>query len=102
MGRSTDAILAYGYDLGSADDEWKVREVGEYGELAVPWHDERCSHWDDLSAFAAEAEDELLAAAGFTAEDGSADYYQHREEALELLGVTRSEERRVGKGVDLG
>lgn len=51
MGHATDAILAYGYDLGpsyvpSVDhcDGWKVREVDQYGGLTVPW-------WSDDSDF---------------------------------------------------
>ena len=32
MGQRTDAILAYGYDLGGSD-EWKVRETDEWGGL---------------------------------------------------------------------
>jgi len=38
MGTSTDAILAYGYDLG----EWnKIEGAGEFGEnLTLPWLDD--------------------------------------------------------------
>ncbi|MEU1761171.1 hypothetical protein [Micromonospora sp. NPDC005652] len=36
MGTSTNAYLAYGYDLGG-DDGWKVAEIGEWGELQLPW-----------------------------------------------------------------
>lgn len=36
MGTSTDGILAYGYDLGGSED-WRIKNLGEYGELQVPW-----------------------------------------------------------------
>jgi hypothetical protein len=40
MGVETDGILAFGYDLGSEDEGWKVREVDEYGGLVgTAWHD---------------------------------------------------------------
>lgn len=86
MGRSTDAILAYGYDLGSDEnDEWSVREVDEYGSLKVPWFDLDVE--EDLD-FSEAITDQLLAVAGFTEEDdGSASYYERREAALDSLGV---------------
>lgn len=38
MGQATDAILAYGYDLGG--DGWKLEGLGEYGELPpLDWWD---------------------------------------------------------------
>jgi len=44
MGISTDAILAYGYNLGGGDEEWDVREVDEYGGL-IPDTGGMCSPW---------------------------------------------------------
>jgi hypothetical protein len=38
MGRATDALLAYGYDLGGPDNEWKVQETDRWGGLTVPWY----------------------------------------------------------------
>lgn len=40
MGQATDAILAYGYDLGGADSEWKLAGLSKYGELTADWWDE--------------------------------------------------------------
>lgn len=37
MGYATDAILAYGYDLGGPDNTWLVQETDQWGGLAVPW-----------------------------------------------------------------
>lgn len=38
MGTSTDAVLAFGYDLGSSDDDLKVKEWdADYGRLDVEW-----------------------------------------------------------------
>lgn len=37
MGTSTNAILAYGYELGGDNDGWKIAEAGPYGELRLPW-----------------------------------------------------------------
>lgn len=47
MGQSTNGILAYGYDLGSADSGFNVAEVGEYGELNVPWFDSDSEETED-------------------------------------------------------
>lgn len=86
MGQSTDAILAYGYDLGSNESGWKIREAGEYGELpALPWYGPQGD--DD---FQSAAERRLLAdIAGFTETDWQVDGYFARErEAKARLGVT--------------
>jgi hypothetical protein len=83
MTTSTDAILAYGYNLGGDEDTWQVREAGEYGELpALDWLDE-----DD---FQAAAERRLLAeVAGFTEEwqAGVDGYFERRRAAEARLGV---------------
>ena len=83
MGQSTNAVLAYGYDLGSGE-EWKIAEVGEYGDLAVDWFDE-----DHEDGFLGQAERRLLNASGFTEtyEDGKDDYFAREGEAKERLGV---------------
>lgn len=77
MSQSTNGILAYGYDIAGGDAEWKVREVGEYGELKLDWLDE------DDGDFATAAEKRLLAAAGFTETDYTADGYFKREREAE-------------------
>lgn len=39
MGMSTDALLVYGFDLGSDEiDGWKFREVDSYGDPRFPWY----------------------------------------------------------------
>lgn len=84
MGTSTDAILAYGYDLGAEEDEWKVQEVGEYGGLNVGWWADEDEDGDFIEA----AENRLLAANGFTETDWQVDgYFKRRDEALAALGV---------------
>lgn len=81
MGQSTNAMLAYGYDLGG-EEGWKLQGLGEYGELPeLPWLD------DD---FQSAAERRLLAElAGFT-ETWSSDndgYFTRAREAKARLGV---------------
>ena len=44
MGQSTDGILAYGYDLGGGDSEWKLADTPETAALA----DE--GYWDPGTA----------------------------------------------------
>lgn len=84
MGRSLSTKLVYGYDLGGGEDEWKVREVDEYGGLTVDWFGE------DDNDFVGSAQRRLLAAAGFTEtwetrkDDG---YYAREREAEAGLGV---------------
>ena len=85
MGQSTDGILAYGYDLGG-EDEWKVREAGEYGELAVDWlpDPETEEDYDVLDLLTTR----LLAASGFTETDWEAEgYYRRKDAAEKALGV---------------
>lgn len=85
MGQSTNAMLAYGYDLGG-EEEWKVREAGEYGELpALDWYDPDDEDGDD---FQSAAERRLLASVGFTEQWGERDgYFEREEEAKARLGV---------------
>jgi hypothetical protein len=80
MGTSTDAILAYGYDLDGPDGEWQIREVDEYGSPTLDW-------WDDDDIIEA-VETKLLAATGFTETDWQVDgYFTRRREALAAIGV---------------
>lgn len=83
MGQSTNGILAYGYDLGGTEG-YKVREVGEYGELQLDWYDE-----DENADFAAAVERRLLDASGFTEtwEDGHEGYFGREREAKQRLGM---------------
>lgn len=86
MGRSLSAKLVYGYDLGGGEDEWKVREVDEYGGLPhLDWYDE------DSEDFVGDAEKRLLAVvAGFTEtwETATSDGFYEREKAAKArLGV---------------
>lgn len=84
MGRSLSAKLVYGYDLGGGEDEWKVREVDEYGGLTVGWFGE------DDSDFVESAQRRLLAARGFTETWETRkddDYFAREREAEAGLGV---------------
>lgn len=86
MGQSTNAVLAYGYDLGGGDSEWKVRDAGEYGELpTLAWY----TPDEDAEEFEEAAERRLLAQlTGFTETDWQADGFFARErEAKARLGV---------------
>ncbi|MGW6789996.1 hypothetical protein [Streptomyces chartreusis] len=82
---STNGVLLYGYDLAGGDCDFAVREVGEYGELELDWYD------DDGDGFQEQADERLLAAAGFTevwtpdaSENG---FYTRRAEALATYGA---------------
>lgn len=39
MGISTNAILAYGYDLGGDDAGWKLEGLNRHGEFKSDWYD---------------------------------------------------------------
>ncbi|MER7500477.1 hypothetical protein AB0L05_27845 [Nonomuraea pusilla] len=83
MGTSTDAILAYGYDLG----EWnKIQGAGELGEdLTLPWLDD-----DSDDGYREQAERHLLNASGFTETWETSQgpgYYSREEAAKAALGV---------------
>ncbi len=86
MGTSTDAILAYGYNLGGGEDEWHIQEAdGEYGEWTSDWYDPEDEDRDD---FVTAAEQRLLVAAGFTQTDWQADgYFDRKREAEARVGV---------------
>ena len=73
MGISTDAILAYGYDLG----EWESMDYPE-------WFDED----DEDAAFSEQAMKHLLKEAGFTETDWKVEgYWNRKNEAEKNLGI---------------
>lgn len=83
MGQSTNAILAYGYNVGGGESEWNIEEADEDGDWTPPWVDP-----DDENDLITAAETTLLAAAGFTETDWRADGYYERKEAAEAqVGV---------------
>lgn len=88
MGTSTNAILLYGYHLGS-DESWELEGAGEYGELPpLDWFnpDDQDEGGPD---FIEAAKVRLLTqVAGFTEADWHADGYYDRQRAAEKrLGV---------------
>lgn len=82
MGQSTNAILAYGFNLGSENDGWEAEETDEYGGLRLDW-------WNGNDDFIEAAKERLLAElAGFTETDWQADgYFARKREAEARLGV---------------
>jgi hypothetical protein len=87
MGQSTNAVLAYGYDLAGGEDEWKIKEVGEYGEPKLDWYDDS---EDNDDGFVEQAQKRLLAqVAGFTEkwERGAEGYFAREKAAQERVGV---------------
>ncbi|MFF7851896.1 hypothetical protein ACFZDF_30555 [Streptomyces sp. NPDC007910] len=88
MGQSTNAMLMYGYHLGSADGGWQLHGLGEYDELpALGWYNPED---EDGIDFQSAAERKLMAdIAGFTEEWSSeAEGYFDRERAAKArLGV---------------
>lgn len=87
MGTSPTGLLMYGYDLGG-NEGWKLREAGEYGELALHWYDNTTDEGAEAE-FVAEAMRRMLAEiVGFTETDELADGYHERARAAEeALGV---------------
>lgn len=82
MGQSTNAVLAYGYDLGGDEGGWKIAEAGEYGEWEPHW---AADEDDDPMAAAGKL---LLASVDFAETDWRADGYRARKQAAEArLGV---------------
>ena len=88
MGQSTNAMLVYGYHLGSDDNGWLLEGVGEYGELpTLDWYD---PDDEDGDGFQETAEKRLLAEiAGFTERwaKGSEGYWDREREAKARVGV---------------
>ena len=84
MGTSTDAILAYGYDLGGPEDEWRVEQLNDDGELQLDWFNPEADDADFVEAAAGQ----LLTAAGFTETDyKAAGYFARKRTAQERIGV---------------
>ncbi|MFI6228707.1 hypothetical protein ACIBCR_15500 [Micromonospora echinospora] len=87
MGTSTNAMLVYGYDLGS-DDEWKLEGAGKYGDYDFETHDWYTENEDGHTDFTEAVEAKLLAAHGFTETDWQVDgFYQRQREAEAAMGV---------------
>ncbi len=83
MSTSTDAILAYGYDLGG-EEEWRVEQLDEDGALQLDWFDPEAEDADFIET----ATDRLLAGAGFTETDWHAPgYFDRKAEAETRVGV---------------
>lgn len=88
MGQSTNAMLMYGYHLGSENSGWELQGLGEYGELpTLDWYDPENEDSDD---FQSAAERKLMAEiAGFTEEwsSGAEGYFDRERDAKARLGV---------------
>lgn len=85
MGTSTNGVLAYGYDLGGGEAEWKIEGLDEYEEWAPDWFDRGEDNSDDVVTA---AEEHLLRSTGFTEIDWHADGYFEREAAAKAaVGV---------------
>lgn len=88
MGQSTNAMLMYGYHLGSGDGGWELHGLGEYGELpAFDWNDPED---EDSEGFQGDAEKKLLAdIGGFTEEwtSGVEGYWDRKRAAQARVGV---------------
>jgi hypothetical protein len=63
MGISSDAILAYGYQLDSPEEGWMIEEVNEYGALKLDWLDNDSG---DIDEDFIDQADERFEAAGVT------------------------------------
>lgn len=86
MGQSTNGVLAYGYDLGGGDGDWKIEEVGEYGEWEPEWLE--VDEDEDSEDLITQAGERLMASVGFTETDWHADGFFDREKAAKArLGV---------------
>jgi hypothetical protein len=87
MGSSSRAHLAYGYDLGTAED-FKAAERGEYGSPKLPWLPVDEDGDSDYSEFGEEIEKRLLASVGFTETNWRAEGYHDRKRIAEdRIGV---------------
>lgn len=86
MGNDASGILAYGYSLGGGESEWKIAEVGEYGEWRPAWlsitdEDLEPDMIEEMTA-------RLLASIGFTESDWSVDgFFTRKREAEARLGL---------------
>lgn len=86
MGNAPYAKLVYGYDLDGSD-EWKIREVGDFGEPQLSWFPEVIGEADDPRDFLDEADQRLLASVGFTETEWSEGYNDRKKAAEARLGV---------------
>lgn len=88
MGQSTNAMLMYGYHLGSGGGGWNLQGLGEYDELpALDWYDPEDENSED---FQTAAERKLLAdIAGFTEQwhENTEGYFDRERAAKARLGV---------------
>jgi hypothetical protein len=92
MGQSTNAVLAYGYDLGGEEGEWKFAEYDkDTYELRLSWFDDSndTGEDDEAGGFIEQAEARLLAeVGGFTETDWQAEgYFARQREAEARVGV---------------
>lgn len=92
MGQSTNAVLAYGYDLGGDEGEWKFAEFDQDTyEIRLPWFvdSDDTGEDDEAGGFIEQAEARLLAeVAGFVEADWQSEgYFDGKREAEALLGV---------------
>lgn len=62
MGSDPEARLAYGYDLGNADQWFLAEANGEYGELDLPWWPDDEDEDTDLPSFETAVMNALYAA----------------------------------------
>lgn len=86
MSTSTNAVLAYGYNLSNGAG-WAFREVDEYGEPKLDWYD---ADDEDNEGFAEAISARLLASVGFTEKWGdnpAGDYFERERAAAKSLGV---------------
>lgn len=90
MSTSTNAMLMYGYHLGS-DEQWEIQEVDEYGSIdygRIEWLADVDTEVEEID-FREMVEERLLASVGFTETDWRAEGYYDRKKAAEArLGVT--------------
>lgn len=81
MGTTTNAILAYGFNLGGTE-EWKIQEVPEYEDFKPSWRHEGEDLVDAIERV-------LLADAGFTEDDWRVGgYFERQREAWKAVGLT--------------
>lgn len=88
VGVSTDAILAYGYDLGGPE-EWKIQGVEQWAaDPPFDWYDRDN---DDGYGFVDQAQRRLLAAVGYDVDqpyENSDEYRARLSAARAQVGVT--------------
>lgn len=110
MTTNTDAILAYGYDLGGEEEGWKLKGLDKYGELPdLDWY---VQDEDDDEGFDERANDVLVGTVpGVTVEvycSGSSPIFLLTAKAItvrrghcEVIDWRKLEDERVAKNWDL-